>query len=125
MRSHFHHGLSEAVVVPSPRVPVDAVGEAPVDPAEVPPIEVGVVTVPVPPASLKLVMDIVLKSTGPTSKTYLVEPRARALRKIAVAVVVVHVEGGEGHAVVAVQGVAGVAVVQVLVVHPERVPLRT
>ena len=39
------------------------------------------------------------------------------------AVVVVHVEGGEGETVVTVHGVPGVAVVQVLVVEPEGVPL--
>ena len=57
------------------------------------------------------------------SKDYLVEPGTAPLGKVPVPVVVVHVEGGEGETVVTVHGVPGVAVVQVLVVEPEGVPL--
>jgi hypothetical protein len=56
---------------------------------------------------------------------YLVKPCATSLCKIPVPVVIVHIEGGEGEAVVAVHGVPGVAVVQVLVVQTERVTLAT
>jgi hypothetical protein len=45
---------------------------------------------------------------------YFVKPSATSFREISGPVVVVHVEGGEGQAVVAVQRVAGVAVVQIL-----------
>ncbi len=40
------------VVVSSPGVPVDAVSEGPVRPAQVPPVQVRIVAVPVPPAAL-------------------------------------------------------------------------
>ncbi len=54
---------------------------------------------------------------------YLVEPGTASLCKVAVPVVVVHIEGGEGETVVAVHRVPRVAVVQVLVVQAERVSL--
>ena len=57
-----------------------------------------------------------------TNLVYLIKPGTTALRKVAVPVIIVHVEGGEGEPVVAVHGVSCVAVVQVLVVQPERVP---
>ena len=53
----------------------------------------------------------------------LVQPGAAALHELAVSVVVVDVEGGEGQTVVAVHGVAGVTIVQVLVIQPEGVSL--
>ena len=40
------------IVIASPGVPVDPVSEGPVRPTQVPAIEVGVVTVAVPPTSL-------------------------------------------------------------------------
>ena len=55
LRSHLHDSLLERVVVTRPRVPVDAVGKGAVRAAQVPPVEVAVVAVAVPPAALKIV----------------------------------------------------------------------
>ncbi len=53
LRPHLHDGLLERVVVARPRVPVDAVGEAPVRAAHRPPVQVAVVAVAVPPTALR------------------------------------------------------------------------
>ena len=46
------------VVVSSPSVPVDAVGEGPVGAAQVPAVKVRIVAVPVPPAALYITAHI-------------------------------------------------------------------
>ena len=55
LRPHLHDGLLEAVVVPGPGVPVHPVREGSVRPAQVPAVQVGVVAVAVPPATLHMV----------------------------------------------------------------------
>lgn len=53
LRSHLHDSLLERVVVPCPSVPVDTIGKGAVRAAQVPPVEVAVVAVAVPPAALQ------------------------------------------------------------------------
>ena len=81
------------------------------DAAEVPAVKVRVVAVAVPPSSLKQALVIEAKLEVAETTGYPIQPRARALGKVAVPIVVVHVEGREGHPVVAIEGVSSIAIV--------------